>query len=1509
MSSVAQKATAKKRPSQNSQNSFFQKRAQTKLNVGKPNDKYEVQADKAADQVVANKAVSSNDTFFSPSPNVQKGGENEEVQQKPVVERITPGIQLKVEEDFSSDQNDVQQKADEEIQEKQDDEIQEQTEEDLQEKQESKTDEEVQSQSDESQTEEGQLKAEDTNSNSVQLSAEEEVQEKSEEEIQEKSEDDIQEKVAEFQPKLDEDATTKTIDAQTKPEAPVPEPVQLKEQVVQPKTAPVLQPKVEEEIQEKGEEEVQEKAEEEKELQMKGTPEGPPNSTTNFESHLQSSKGGGSPLPDGTKNEMESSFGADFSKVRIHTDKRAVSMNQTLGAQAFATGNNIYFNQGNFNPNSMGGKHLLAHELTHTIQQGASPQGNTIQAKELLQAFGFMDLIPGWIKNGARNIPGYMMFTVVAGYDPLIGENVDRTPINLLQGLMGMVPFGNIIFEKLQAYGIIDQVFDWVNGKLGELGLTTQSILDMMKEAWDELSFPYTDALDVVARKFMALVGKVTAFAGGLIEQVMTWVKEALINFAEPFLAENKAWGLIKKIIRYDPLRDEEVNAPTVEILEDFLLLIGKETELEQMREKGTLQKTADWLDTQFGTFTSLLQQLRSVITSVWDAVQPGNLENIGDTLTALASQIGGFLQGVWDFALEVAAKVLDLVKESLLGYLSEKALTIRGYSLLRVIIGKDPFTNEIIERNVPNLIRGFMSLMSGGEEQYAQMVETGAIARIVGQIDAAVETLNMTPTAIIQMFMDLWNTFTINDLLNPIDAFLRIIEAFGAQIGRLVSFVAEIIRIVIVGVLEIMNFPFDLIGNIITRSMEAIEDIKNDPIGFLKNILHAIKQGFIQFFENILTHLVGGITGWLMSELEDANVPTLTDFSLQGVIAWVLEVLGVTMDAIWEKLADHPRIGPERVEQMKGAIDTLQGIWTFIQDVRERGMIAIWEKIKEQLSNLWGAVLSAVQGYIMEKIITQVTVKLMGMLDPTGIMAVVNSCIAFYAAVQSFIKYLREMLEIVNSFVNGVADLARGNVSTAANYLESTMGDAMPIVIGFLANQVGLGGIGARIASILESIREMVDEALTWLVNMAVDTGMDMLDSVVELGANLRDRLIDWWSAEEEFTTESGEHHRLFFEGDEENSVLTIASRPTAFAHFISTLNLTAEQEDQRAAALAKAREVDTIKSTPAGGTTDEEKKEKKKEKTAALKVKLGELADLVSPLFGVVDSSALPDTEYSNTPGNRFNSEVGEFMEATILTKNKESDRGSVPTSAAHALYDTLAQRKNGGSNYYIRGHLLNHNIHGPGRWPNMTILSGTGNGIHERMAETFVKAAVDGGGILYYSVKPKDYLGELSTPDDTDPVIKSIRVAEAHVPTKLEVTSYFLEKPEGSETYVEQSGRSVMSSRTLNLDNPVSTSIGSYQIGDAPANRKMSLRGGSLDELDVAVSALRRNILQPIHEIANDSSLIPNLTSYNQISAELKKRILDTDPNAEMLRSNIDKNVEKVKNSSNVRLNPIE
>jgi ABC-type cobalt transport system substrate-binding protein len=100
--------------------------------------------------------------------------------------------------------------------------------------------------------------------------------------------------------------------------------------------------------------------------------------STSVESGLASQQGGGSPLDEEVRSFMEPRFGNDFSGVRIHTGSNAVSMNKELHAQAFTHGSDIYFNEGKYNPGNNEGKRLLAHELTHVVQQTGAVQPKSV---------------------------------------------------------------------------------------------------------------------------------------------------------------------------------------------------------------------------------------------------------------------------------------------------------------------------------------------------------------------------------------------------------------------------------------------------------------------------------------------------------------------------------------------------------------------------------------------------------------------------------------------------------------------------------------------------------------------------------------------------------------------------------------------------------------------------------------------------------------------------------------------------------------------------------------------------------------------------------------------------------------------------------------------------------------------------------------------------------------------------------------------------------------------------
>jgi len=101
-----------------------------------------------------------------------------------------------------------------------------------------------------------------------------------------------------------------------------------------------------------------------------------------LESSIRGARGGGQPLSDGVRQPMERAFGANFGRVRVHTDGEADSMSRSLQARAFTTGQDIFLRQGEFRPGSSEGQKLLAHELTHVVQQRRG------RVKPMLQANG-----------------------------------------------------------------------------------------------------------------------------------------------------------------------------------------------------------------------------------------------------------------------------------------------------------------------------------------------------------------------------------------------------------------------------------------------------------------------------------------------------------------------------------------------------------------------------------------------------------------------------------------------------------------------------------------------------------------------------------------------------------------------------------------------------------------------------------------------------------------------------------------------------------------------------------------------------------------------------------------------------------------------------------------------------------------------------------------------------------------------------------------------------------------
>ena len=152
---------------------------------------------------------------------------------------------------------------------------------------------------------------------------------------------------------------------------------------------------------EEEEEELQTKSilqlqDEEEELQMQSDDRKLFMATDDLETSINNKRGNGQSLSDNVKIPMEHAFGTDFSGVRVHTDKEADVLNQQLNARAFTTGKDVFFRNGEYSPGSENGRKLIAHELTHVVQQNNKP-ANRSNIKTQIQRWtwdGIKDQIP-----------------------------------------------------------------------------------------------------------------------------------------------------------------------------------------------------------------------------------------------------------------------------------------------------------------------------------------------------------------------------------------------------------------------------------------------------------------------------------------------------------------------------------------------------------------------------------------------------------------------------------------------------------------------------------------------------------------------------------------------------------------------------------------------------------------------------------------------------------------------------------------------------------------------------------------------------------------------------------------------------------------------------------------------------------------------------------------------------------------------------------------------------------
>ena len=385
------------------------------------------------------------------------------------------------------------------------------------------------------------------------------------------------------------------------------------------------------------------------------------------QSAIQNKTTGGQPLSGDVRSYMEPRFKADFSNVRIHSDPESASLSNHLSARAFTYQNHVFFSRDQYQPGTSEGKQLLAHELTHTIQQGhavqRSPQVSTTATPPPVQRLGVQDALD-YFAEKAYHIPGFRMLTIVLGFNPINRQTTDRSAANILRALIELVPGGHLITQALDNHGVFNKAGAWVEQKLATLGDIGSDIVAGLKRFIDSLSwrdiFDLGGVWDRAKRIFSDPVGRLISFAGSVVSEILKMVKDAILKPLAAMAQGTRGYDLLKAILGEDPITGEPVPRNADTLIGGFMKLIGQEEIWENIKKGNAVARAWAWFQ---GALQGLMGFVRSIPRRILDTLTSLTFQDIITVAGAFTKIVSSFVSIAGDFLSWGLNQVISLLE------------------------------------------------------------------------------------------------------------------------------------------------------------------------------------------------------------------------------------------------------------------------------------------------------------------------------------------------------------------------------------------------------------------------------------------------------------------------------------------------------------------------------------------------------------------------------------------------------------------------------------------------------------------------------------------------------------------------------------------------------------------------------------------------------------------------------------------------------------------------------
>ncbi|MEH2194478.1 MAG: DUF4157 domain-containing protein [Nostoc sp.] len=276
-----------------------------------------------------------------------------------------------------------------------------------------------------------------------------------------------------------------------------------------------------------------------------------------------------------------------------------------------------------------------------------------------------------------------------------------------------------------------------------------------------------------------------------------------------------------------------------------------------------------------------------------------------------------------------------------------------------------------------------------------------------------------------------------------------------------------------IVGVIKTIIELTKMLLEVLARVAGVIGQILKNPIGFLSNLIQALKQGFLNFMNNIGKHLQQGLIGWLTGTMAEAGIQMPENLDLKGIFSLAMQLLGFTYEAIRAQAVK--RLGEEKVGRLEQTVEIFQVL-------ASKGVAGMWEFVQEMMGDLNALVIEPIKNFIIEKVITAGIEWVIGLLIPGA--GFIKAAKAIYDIVKFFIERAQQIADLINAILDAIGAIASGALDQAIKGVENALAKSLPVVISFLASLLGLDGIAGKIQAIFKKLRKPMEKAVDWLID-----------------------------------------------------------------------------------------------------------------------------------------------------------------------------------------------------------------------------------------------------------------------------------------------------------------------------------------------------------------------------------------------------------------------------------------